>query len=185
MRHGHSQANEKGIIVSDPSIGTVQYGLSPSGAEQAKEAALSFHGDKETVICSSDFQRTRETSEILRKTWKCGEVNYTPLLRERFFGTFEGKSGDEYEKIWKIDKERGSYDKDSIESPDQVAFRVKSFIKELEEIYSGRTIILVSHGDCLQILQSVSMNLAPSEHRSVPHLEVAEIRMISGNFITS
>ncbi len=179
MRHGHSQANEKGIIISDPSVGTVQYGLTESGIAQVREAALLFAGNKETIICSSDFQRTRETSEILRETWKSGEVIHTPLLRERFFGAFEGKSGDEYEKVWELDKKKGSYNKESIESPERVAFRVESFMRGLDKKYSGKMIILVSHGDCLQILQSVRMNLSPSEHRSVPHLHVGEIRSLS------
>lgn len=178
MRHGHSMANSAGIIVSDPSIGTIKYGLSPEGVKQVEAAADSFPGNGETIICSSDFQRTRETSEILKRIWRTGEIIYTPNLRERFFGDFEGNNNKDYEKIWELDKSGEDLQPYSIESTGHVAERVKNFIMDLESRFEGKTIFLISHGDCLQILQAVKMNLSPKEHRSVPHLNVAEIREI-------
>ena len=40
FRHGESQANVEGIIVSDPSIGTAKYGLSEKGRGQVEESAV-------------------------------------------------------------------------------------------------------------------------------------------------
>jgi broad specificity phosphatase PhoE len=47
---------------------------------------------------------------------------------------------------------------------------------DLERRYSGRAILLVSHGDPLQILQAGFLLIDPSGHRSLPPLETAEIR---------
>lgn len=182
MRHGESKANIEGIIVSDPSIGTANYGLTPAGITQAEKAADSYKGiHDEIIICSSDFQRTRETSEILKKNWNRPEIIFTSKLRERFFGVFEGKSNENYEKIWEMDIKGGDISNQSIESPEEVAQRVEDFIAEIENQFNGKTVFLISHGDCLQILQAVKLGLSPRNHRSVPHLNVAEIRELVNN----
>jgi broad specificity phosphatase PhoE len=54
--------------------------------------------------------------------------------------------------------------------------RVTALIADLERRYSGRDILLVSHGDTLQILQAGFLRMDPARHRSVPHLATAEIR---------
>ena len=51
-----------------------------------------------------------------------------------------------------------------------------ALIVDLERRYSGRDILLVSHGDPLQILQAGFVRIDPSRHRSLPALETAEIR---------
>lgn len=176
MRHGHSLANSSGLIISDPATGTESYGLSPEGIAQVKKAAELHRPDRDIIICSSDFRRTRETSRILAEAWNAGEIIFTPNLRERFFGIFEGKSNNYYRKVWDMDKSGEDLKEYSIETPGEVAARVQDFITEMEEKYSDKSVFLISHGDCLQILQAAAMDLPPREHRSIPHLEVAEIR---------
>jgi broad specificity phosphatase PhoE len=63
-----------------------------------------------------------------------------------------------------------------IEPAAVVLDRASALIADLERRYSGRGILLVSHGDTLQILQAGFLRLDPSSHRRVPHLETAEIR---------
>ena len=52
------------------------------------------------------------------------------------------------------------------------------FIADLERQHSGRDILLVSHGDTLQILQAGFLRIDPSRHRSLPHLATAEFRRL-------
>ena len=40
----------------------------------------------------------------------------------------------------------------------------------------GRDILLVSHGDTLQILEAGFLRMDPSAHRQLPHLDTAQIR---------
>ena len=54
--------------------------------------------------------------------------------------------------------------------------RTTALIADLEQRYSGRDILLVSHGDTLQILQAGFLRVDPSGHRRLPHLDTAEIR---------
>ena len=45
-----------------------------------------------------------------------------------------------------------------------------------ENVFDGRRILLVSHGDPLQILLTFFNDLPAGQHRDIPHLDVAEIR---------
>ena len=56
--------------------------------------------------------------------------------------------------------------------------RSTAFIVDLERRYSGRDILLVSHGDTLQILRAGFLRMNPSQHRSLPELKTAEIRQL-------
>lgn len=53
-----------------------------------------------------------------------------------------------------------------------------AFIMDLERRHSGRDILLVSHGDTLQILRAGFLRMSPSQHRSLPELKTAEIRQL-------
>jgi broad specificity phosphatase PhoE len=54
--------------------------------------------------------------------------------------------------------------------------RATALVADLERRYSGRDVLLVSHGDTLQILQAGFARMDPAAHRRLPHLGVAEIR---------
>jgi glucosyl-3-phosphoglycerate phosphatase len=56
--------------------------------------------------------------------------------------------------------------------------RATAVIADLERRHSGRDILLVSHGDTLQILQAGLLRIDPSRHRSLPHLATAEFRRL-------
>lgn len=178
MRHGHSLANEEMLIVSSPEIGTLQFGLSDKGKEQVRQAAESLAGIENLIIYSSDFLRTRETCAIIGEVLHNKGIHFTPLLRERFFGSYDKLSDSLYPSVWERDKEDAGNSHNSVESPRQVASRTEALIKKLEDQYENHSILLVSHGDCLQILQTVFKNISPAEHRSIPHLNVAEVRKV-------
>jgi probable phosphoglycerate mutase len=178
MRHGHSLANKEKLIVSSPETGTMQFGLTEKGKKQIQQAAVNLIDVEELIIYSSDFLRTKETSKIIGEMLHNKEIHYTPLLRERFFGSYEKLSDSLYPSVWEKDKTDADNNHNSVESPRQVASRTETLIKELEEKYENHSILLISHGDCLQILQTVFENRSPAEHRSLPHLNVAEVRAV-------
>ncbi|MBS3054839.1 MAG: histidine phosphatase family protein [Candidatus Aenigmarchaeota archaeon] len=68
QRHGQSEANVLGIIISDPAVGIKNYGLSHLGRDQvyksAKAARESDLLGPKTIIYTSDFLRARETADI-------------------------------------------------------------------------------------------------------------------------
>jgi len=104
------------------------------------------------------------------------EVHFTMLLRERHFGNWERTANNNYRNVWLDDEIDPYHKKESVESVMEVLGRAVSLIVELEVKYNGKNILLVSHGDTLQILQTWFMRVPPSKHRHLPHLNLAEIR---------
>jgi broad specificity phosphatase PhoE len=179
MRHGQSRANVAGIIVSriENDRGG-DYGLSELGRTQALEAAQACDLSSSTVIFSSDFSRARQTAEIVRAYLGAPEVNLSKALRERSFGDWEGSATDNYARVWAADETDSDQVGSGVEPVAAVVDRSTALIVDLERRYSGRHILLVSHGDTLQILQAAFLRLSPTSHRRLPALRTAEIRRL-------
>lgn len=178
MRHGQSRANVAGIIVSQIETDRrADYGLSELGRVQALEAARASSLPDDTIICSSDFARASQTAEIVRAVLGAPPVSPAEALRERSFGEWEGSATENYARVWAADG-TNSAQADGVEPVTAVLDRTTAFIVDLERRYSGRDILLVAHGDTLQILQAGFLGMSPAEHRSVPGLQTAEIRQL-------
>jgi probable phosphoglycerate mutase len=176
MRHGQSKANLAGIIVSRVETdASGDYGLSELGREQVLAAARGCGLPQQTLICSSDFARAAQTASIMAGQLRSPEVVFTAALRERCFGAWDGTSTENYRKVWAADETGASGD--GVEPAPAVLDRVTAFILELER-QADRDVLLVSHGDTLQILQAGFARMDPARHRHLPNLETAEIRRL-------
>lgn len=182
MRHGESKANVAKIIISTPQNGIKEdYALSELGREQARKSAQETHLGPETIILASDFSRARETAEITARIIGAAAPQITPALRERYFGEFEEKSSAHYDDVWTHDAhpETGADHREfGVESINDNLKRTTALILELEDTYENKDILLVSHGDTLQILQTAFDRVDAHTHRSLRHLETAEIRPV-------
>ena len=182
MRHAQSKANVAGIIVSRiENDRHGDYGLTEHGRQQALAAAQDCRLPAGTVIYSSDFARARQTAEIVRAHLGAPEVVTTGALRERCFGPWEGSAAGNYADVWAADETGSGHPDGDVEPAAALLDRVTAFIAQLERRHHGRDILLVSHGDTLQILQAGFLGVDPSRHRSLPHLATAEIRRLRLN----
>jgi glucosyl-3-phosphoglycerate phosphatase len=190
MRHGQSKANLRGIIVSDADTDAAgDYGLSDLGREQVLAAARGSALPRQTLIYASDFARAAQTAQLVREHLQSPGVILTPALRERYFGRWDGTPTANYEHVWAVDEAGGphagsahedsAHEDNGVESAHHVLDRVTALIAGLERQHSGRDILLVSHGDTLQILQAGFSRMDPAAHRHLPHLDTAEIRRMS------
>ncbi len=178
MRHGHSHANRRRLIVSQASYALDGFGLTAIGCTQV-EIGLDLVAQlgASTRILSSDFLRARKTAEIVHQRLGCGtELAFDPRLRERDFGEFELTSDDNYEAVWRQDEAGVEGGWRGVEGPGQVMARVTSLIEDCENLYRGETLLLVSHGDVLQILLTAFAGEEAAFHRRQPHLQTGEIR---------
>jgi broad specificity phosphatase PhoE len=177
MRHGQSKANAKNVIVSCiDNDGPEEFGLTDLGRQQALQAATRSGLPSDTVIRSSDFARASQTAWIVAAALDASDVTVTPALRERRFGDFEGTAAENYGIVWAGDKANPDHADGRVEPASVVLSRATAFIVTLEQRYSGRDILLVSHGDTLQILQTGFLRMNPARHRDLPHFGPAEIR---------
>ena len=177
MRHGESDANVSGIIVSDPKIGCERFGLTDRGSKQIIASVKGFTGEAITQIVCSDFLRTLQTAQLVANTLNLPQPEQEVGLRERFFGKWEGMSAEHYENIWQRD-EMDKHSDDGVERPQEVAQRGLMVLERLEQQYQGEVILLVSHGDMLQILSTSIAGISPHKHRSLPHHQTGEIKYL-------
>jgi broad specificity phosphatase PhoE len=180
LRHGPDKAKKLGVIQSNPAHGVHEYGLTSNGflavRSSVRRAAARGLLNKDTVIVSSDFLRARETANAAMHALEAKTFFLNELLRERWFGKYDVKSNDFYARVWTADKRRPGHTTNGVESADHVQERATWLIAALEKLFDDRTILLVSHGDILQILQTGFQKIPASGHRSLPHIEPAEIR---------
>jgi probable phosphoglycerate mutase len=180
MRHGQSLANQQGIIVSDPAWGVDGYGLSDTGRKQVECSveSASFLDAEVRVMCS-DFLRARETAEIVHRLLACATPLQTDArLRERHFGRLDLGPDTAYPEVWRSDERDPDSEPHGAESANRVMARVTALIRECEQNFIRSSILLVSHGDALQILQTAFAGESAARHRQIPHLETAEIRRL-------
>jgi probable phosphoglycerate mutase len=188
MRHGESEANVAGLIVSDPAIGCTNFGLSKEGRQQVVASISDYQRQNSPategvvhpiskVICS-DFLRTTETANLSTQTLMIKAPQVETGLRERFFGDWEGKSDIHYPEIWSTDNDLAIQSAQRIESVDEVRERGLSVIEKLDAQFSGEVILLVSHGDMLQILLTAFVDIPAQQHRTLPHHAQAEIKLL-------
>ncbi|TPX71853.1 hypothetical protein SpCBS45565_g00846 [Spizellomyces sp. 'palustris'] len=181
VRHGQSEANVEKIIVSDPEVGCVRYGLTDEGKKQAVFAADHLRRilppASKVQIHTSDFLRTLQTAAVIASKFPDATIHPTPLLRERRFGGFEGQADTCYRVVWEEDaKGRTAQLAPGVEDTAHVRDRGVKVIKQLEEHGEAEVVILVGHGDTLQILQTAFEGLEAWQHRSLPLLQTAEVR---------
>lgn len=185
MRHGISIANMQGVVISDIKNGKDKYGLASEGVSGVRNAVEDAERNgilnSSTIILSSDFKRTYETAKIAKDILHTSDIIIAEELRERHFGALE-KSTDaisEYSKIWAQDPTDPDHKTHEVESTNEVSTRVAALINRLEIDYIDKTILLVSHGDTLQILQAYFEGKNSGLHRSFSPFQNAEIRQLA------
>jgi probable phosphoglycerate mutase len=187
LRHGESLANVAGIIVSDPQNGEAGYGLSDRGRSQAEQVDLSMitavtqtNPAAKISIYASTFRRAFETASIVASRLQppC-TVNKENRLWERSFGQWELQSNTNYDKVWEqdaIDATACVYGEESVYA---VRARLIELLREISSSHQPEdVVVLVSHGDTLQILQTLFEGVDASQHRSLKHLETCELRRL-------
>ncbi|MFA7682355.1 MAG: histidine phosphatase family protein [Candidatus Peribacteraceae bacterium] len=190
LRHGQSVPNAQNLIMSDPQEGRKpEYGLTAQGRKQillSLQTALQQHtfDDQTILIVSSPLSRALESALIAKDILKpLSDIQIEEGLRERFFGEFEGQksSANCYQKIWDLDKDNFEHTKYNVESVASVLDREEQVVRRLETMYKNISIILCGHGDPLQILETSFRGIHPSQHRTLPTLHNAELRLLNAS----
>lgn len=181
LRHGESTANVEGVIVSAPGPRALtEVGLTDRGRDQARAASRQAREQglgPGAVIVSSDFARARETAEEFARGLGAAAPRLEARLRERSFGRYDEGPASAYDQVWAIDRDRGTH-RDEVEQVAAVAARVLQVLAEADEAAGSAPVVLVAHGDVLQIALALGEGVDPHDHRDVPHLGNAELRRI-------
>jgi broad specificity phosphatase PhoE len=162
VRHGQTEENLNGIIQ-----GHKPGKLSALGIEQAKLLALRLKDHKFDAIYSSDLKRAVDTC------WQVAQfhdvpVSYTPLLRERSSGIFEGRRR---EDLWEAEKLSGlppvDFTPEAGENFRDLRRRADLFLSKLQALREQKTILIVSHGGWNRMLLGIAMNKSVEESLTI------------------
>ena len=151
VRHGQTEWNLLG-----KTQGHGNSDLTPKGIEQAELLADSMTKYSIDYIYSSDLGRAYQTAEIIGNKLNI-EVEKTEALREMNFGTWEGRiikdiieEDPELYKMWRNEPHLAKIPQG--ETLSQIKERTDAFIKEINEKYDGKHIVLVTHSLCARIM---------------------------------
>lgn len=181
LRHGESTANVEGLIVSMPGPRALsEVGLTERGRHQARAAARRARAlglGPDALIVSSDFARARETAEEFARALGAAAPRLDQRLRERSFGHHDEGPASAYDGVWAIDRDRGVHDGE-VEQVAAVAQRVLEVLREADAAAGTAPVVLVAHGDVLQIALALGAGRDPHDHREVLPLGNAELRRL-------
>ncbi|MBI4995215.1 class I tRNA ligase family protein [Candidatus Peregrinibacteria bacterium] len=148
VRHGESGQNDLKVLNSDPKN---IFHLTKEGIGQVETAANKLKNKKIDMIFCSNFPRATETAEIFAKKLDT-EVIIDNRLREHEMGIFEGKDNESYIRSFADLQERYYKKIKGGESFEEMENRVIEFINYLNRKYSGKNIVIVTHGDVIRAI---------------------------------
>src|SRR3990167_9697869 len=130
VRHGETEWNKTGIV-----MGQLDSLLTETGLGQAETTAQELKGVNFDAIFSSDLHRAHRTAEIIKLEREL-VIQTSKALRERTYGSWEGKLGEDYRKNFQhfFDKVK------QLSEKEQKEFKFAGDIESDEEII-GRFII--------------------------------------------
>jgi len=154
VRHGQTDWNVKKLIQ-----GHLDIPLNQTGEGQAKELGDKLKPIHFDAVFSSDLLRAKRTAELISLEREI-IIQTTEALRERHFGTFQGKHVNEFgqktlQTLFKdfesmpIDEQKKYGD---FESTKKYTGRFLQFLREIAIAYEGKTVLIVTHGGPMKFL---------------------------------
>jgi probable phosphoglycerate mutase len=180
MRHGHSEANARGLIVSSLERGTAAYGLTDQGRVQVARNVTAWKQQTNlqsagAVYCSP-FLRACDTAVIASGILEWPLVERISALRERDFGDLDQHGDSGYVQVWAQDELDPMHRQWHVESVLQVRDRVLEILTTLANAHDGQPLLLVTHGDTASILLTTLRQGDLRHHRRIGALSTAQIQ---------
>ena len=160
VRHGETVDNARQLMQ-----GQTQGELNETGARQAEQLRDELAGKHFDAVVASDLKRAIDTARILAEPHGL-EVETTPLLRERDWGSFTGRY---------IPDLKGEVWPDDIESQDVLMARAGRFLQYIKTRYEGRKVLAVGHGIVNKAIQAVHYG---KQMREVERMQNCEVRIL-------
>jgi len=162
LRHGETayQAKKKKILYDWPGLSS--FPLTEKGKKKVKKVAKKLKNKKIDVIYASDTLRARQTAEIVAKEFGL-KINFDQRLRDINLGIYHGREKKEFLKDFPSGLARFEKKVPGGESWSDIKKRVIDFIKDVESKNKGKTILIVSHGDPLWLLEGAMRGFSNQE----------------------
>lgn len=144
MRHGEADNNVKNVI-STKTLNN--HHLTEKGKEQIVKATNNLKDKKIDLIISSPFARTTETAELVAEGlgMKKEDIISDERIGEINLGGMDGKSNEDYHKLFTSQLEKFTKNPPGGENLTELKRRVSEFLFEVNEKYSDKNILVITH----------------------------------------
>ncbi len=171
MRHGEAESNLKKTLFTKVDQ---EIHLTGKGRKDVAKAARELKGKDIDLIISSDFLRTKETAQIVAKELGV-EISYDEDIREVDVGDYDGHTYDEARDVIEPHRQGEDVQYPNGECWSDVRDRMSRFYNRLRLDYSGKNVLVISHGDPLAALEAL---LSPNNFFSEIRKMIADGRFI-------
>jgi probable phosphoglycerate mutase len=143
VRHGETDWNAAGRLQ-----GQTDAPLNEHGRRQAATVAGRLAGDGVAAVYTSDLVRAKETAEIIGATLRLGVV-VDPDLRERDWGSWEGLTAAERERVEFVGEPQEAHRE-----------RVLRAMHRIAERHPAQRVVVVTHGGSMRRVQAAILGVA-------------------------
>lgn len=174
MRHGESDKNTLHVISCHTET-EEKHHLTEKGRAEALAGAKTISGVD--MIFASPFARTRETAKIAAEALGIPEsaIQYDDRLRELDAGIYDGRPIPEYQAFFASHEEKFDRAPEGGETFYELKRRVGEFLYDIETRYSGKRILIISHGDPLWLIQLAAAGERKERLHAASYLKKAEV----------
>lgn len=181
-RHGSTLEKEQGLLQ-----GHIPGTLSPTGKREVRALARALRYEAFDAIYSSDLARAADTAKEVARFHPDTPLHFTPELRERNLGIFEGKK--KAEVGWEKTSEDYRYPRGG-ESIDNAYRRAEKFLERLLEKHVKDTVLLVAHQDINFALVAAATGEPPEailtmKNKGPASFVVVEMDRLGGGRVTN
>jgi len=159
LRHGQTiyQTKKKSFIYPPfPEKPAIK--LTKKGEKQIKAVAKSLKKAGIDLIFSSDFFRTRQTAKIVAKEVGA-KILFDKRLRDINLGIYRDGKKERFYRVFPHYSKKFFYQKPAQgENWRDCQKRMLSFLRGVDKKYKNKTVLIVSHGDPLWLLEGVVKN---------------------------
>ncbi len=187
MRHGQTVYQTDKIDLVYPWEESVfAPGLTEIGKDAVRKTALEISKLSIDMICSSDFRRTRETAEIVAREigLRDEDLILTPRLRDINLGKYHDGMKEEFYRDFPDFPTDFKQRPENGESLAEARDRVVSFVEELDAAHKDRSILIISHGEPLWLLEGAANgnregDMVDKDKIKKNYIQPAEIRKLN------
>ena len=172
VRHGETEENLQQILQ-----GHMPGTLTARGRAQVAEAGeqLAATGVRFSRIVASDLRRAMDSAQIIAERLTLPAITPMTILRERDWGKFTGMPIAEAAARFRIDG-KWTFPDGTTETVEGIYERAGRALDELQRLYAGETIIVVTHGQFARNLVAAFNHC--SYHEVTPFAN-AEVRTLT------
>lgn len=175
LRHTEAEHNIKDMIASGEQ--GMKISLTEKGKHDGEALARKLKG-KVDIIYSSPYKRALDLAKMIGETSGL-EVSVDERLSEGDFGIFNDRLVREHKGFFSSPLEEFTKTPPGGENLTDMKERMFKFLREVNQEHSGKTILIISHGDPLWVLEGATRNFSNEEILTMDYIPTGEIREVS------